>query len=444
MTPVTQNLAIGTADRAVLVGVELKGTETAWTIDDSLDELSRLAETAGLVVAGATRQKLAHPDARTWVGSGKVTEIRELVAAENARYVLFDDELSPGQLKEPQAAIGDGTQVIDRTRLILDIFSQHARSREGKMQVELAQYQYLLPRLAGMRAGLAQQVGGSGAGPVGLRGPGETQLELDRRQARKRIALMRRGLEEMRGQRRQHRARRERSGLPVVALVGYTNAGKSSLMNALTGAGVLVQDKLFATLDPTTRQLRLPGGREALLTDTVGFIRKLPHDLVAAFRATLEGIEEASLILHVVDGSHPHAAEQIGAVDRVLAGLDVSSTPQLVVWNKSDLLSDPGSRAMFVAGHENSLSISARTAEGLPELLAKMETMLGESLEVLKLLIPYDRWELVRAVFEYGTVTTREDTTEGIRMEVSVPASLVDRLTPFLAKGDEPSGGPGR
>ena len=215
-------------------------------------------------------------------------------------------------------------------------------------------------------------------------------------------------------------------------------------MNALTGAGVLVQDKLFATLDPTTRQLRLPGGREALLTDTVGFIRKLPHDLVAAFRATLEGIEEASLILHIVDGSHPHAAEQVAAVNHVLAGLNVASTPQIVVWNKTDLLPDPSARAVFVAGHENSLSISARTGDGLPELLAKVETMLGESLSNLQLLIPYDRWELVRAVFERGTVTSREDTTEGVRMEVSVPASLVERLTPFLSKAGEPSGGSGR
>jgi GTP-binding protein HflX len=214
-------------------------------------------------------------------------------------------------------------------------------------------------------------------------------------------------------------------------------------MNRLTAAGVLVEDKLFATLDPTTRQLRLPGGREALLTDTVGFIRKLPHDLVAAFRATLEGIEEASLILHVVDGSHPHAGEQVGAVDRVLASLDVASTPQLVVWNKTDLLPDPAARAVFVAGHENSLSISARTGEGLPELLARVEAMLGESLEDLQLLIPYDRWELVRAVFERGTVTSREDTVEGIRMSVSVPASLVDRLSPYLSAGDARSGGSG-
>ncbi|HEY9595065.1 MAG TPA: GTPase HflX, partial [Spirochaetia bacterium] len=383
-------------DRAVLVGVEIKGVESSWTVGDSLDELSRLATTAGLVVAEATWQKLAHPDARTWIGSGKVREVRELVAATDARYVLFDDELSPGQLRNLESGLGDGVRVIDRTRLILDIFSQHARSREGKLQVELAQYQYLLPRLAGMRAGLSQQTGGAGAGPVGLRGPGETQLELDRRQARRRIATLRHGLEQMRGQRRQHRARRERSGLPVVALVGYTNAGKSSLMNALTDAGVLVQDKLFATLDPTTRRLRLPGGREALLTDTVGFIRKLPHDLVAAFRATLEGIEEASLIVHVVDGSHPHAAEQVAAVDAVLAGLAIDGTPRIVAWNKADLLDDPGARAAFVARQERSILVSARTRAGLDELLREVERILGEGLVPMSLLVPWDRYALVR------------------------------------------------
>jgi len=306
--------------RAVLVGVEMKGASGSWTLQDSLDELARLAETAGLEVAGSTYQKLARPDPGTWIGSGKVKEIAEILAGTGAGYVLFDHELSPGQQRNLEKALGDGVRVIDRTRLILDIFSQHARSREGKLQVELAQYQYLLPRLAGMRAGLAQQVGGAGAGPVGLRGPGETQLELDRRQARRRISALRAELERVRLQRSQHRSRRDRVGLPVIALVGYTNAGKSSLLNALTGAGVLVQDKLFATLDPTTRRLILPGGREALVTDTVGFIRKIPHDLVAAFRATLEGIEEAGLILHVVDSSHPRPAELISAVDQVLSG----------------------------------------------------------------------------------------------------------------------------
>ncbi len=421
------------ADRAVLVGVELKGAAQSWTMRDSLAELGRLAVTAGLAVAGTTWQKLAHPDPGTWIGSGKVRELKELVAATDARYVLFDNELSPGQLRKLEAGLGEGVRVIDRTRLILDIFSQHAHTREGKLQVELAQYQYLLPRLAGMRAGLSQQVGGTGAGPVGLRGPGETQLELDRRQARRRIAALRAGLEAMRHQRQRHRARRESSGLPVAALVGYTNAGKSSLLNALTGAGVLVQDKLFATLDPTTRRLTLPTGREALLTDTVGFIRKLPHDLVAAFRATLEGIEEASLILHVVDSSHPHPADQIAAVEGVLAGLKVDATPRLLVWNKIDLLADDSGRAVLDAHHDHSLAISARTGEGLSTLLARMEELLAEDMLEVTLLIPYARYELVRMVYARGSVTGKEEGPDGVRLRARVPAGLSWKLAPYAA-----------
>jgi GTPase len=429
---ITQGSArMAAGGRAVLVGVELKGARTAWTIQDSLNELGRLATTAGLEVAGVTWQKLARPHPGTWIGSGKVQELKELVAANDARYVLFDDELSPGQQRKLEGELGDGIRIIDRTRLILDIFSQHAHTREGKLQVELAQYQYLLPRLAGMRAGLSQQAGGAGAGPVGLRGPGETQLELDRRQARRRIATLRRGLEEMRGQRKRHRLRREASGLPVAALVGYTNAGKSSLLNALTGAGVLVQDKLFATLDPTTRRLKLPGGREALLTDTVGFIRKLPHALVAAFHATLEGIEEASLILHVVDGTHPHASEQIAAVDAVLSGLKVQGTPVLLLWNKIDLLPEHAPVASLGSPYEHSAAISAKTGAGLDVMLAKAEAMLGESLVTLTVVIPYSRYELVRIVYEQGTVQSREDMPGGVRLCAAVSPALSDRLKEF-------------
>ena len=426
----------GPGDLAVLVGVELKDSKSSWTIKDSLDELGKLAQTAGLSVAGATWQKLGHPDPRTWIGSGKVREVKELVDSCAARYVLFDDELSPGQQRKLEAGLGEGIRIIDRTRLILDIFGQHAHSREGKLQVELAQYQYLLPRLAGMRAGLSQQAGGAGAGPVGLRGPGETQLELDRRQARRRIAVLRRGLEEMRGQRQRHREGRDRSGLPVIALVGYTNAGKSSLMNALTDAGVLVQDKLFATLDPATRRLSLPGGRDSLLTDTVGFIRKLPHDLVAAFRATLEGIEEASLIVHVVDSSHPHATEQIAAVESVLGGLKVAATPRLVAWNKADLIPDTGVAAVLDGTHEHSLAISARTGKGLKELLEKMEALLDDGLVDVRLLIPYSRYELVRLVYERGSVSSQEDVPEGVRLCARVPDEVSRRLADFQATAE--------
>ncbi|HTZ52849.1 MAG TPA: GTPase HflX [Spirochaetia bacterium] len=420
----------GARARAVLVGVELKGKAGNWTLQDSLDELARLAETAGLQVAESTYQKLAHPDPRTWIGSGKVREIGEILAATGAGYVLFDDELAPGQQRNLEKALGAEVRVIDRTRLILDIFSQHARSREGKLQVELAQYQYLLPRLAGLRTGLAQQTGGTGAGAVGLRGPGETQLELDRRQARRRIASLRKELEGVRLQRGQHRARRDRVGVPVIALVGYTNAGKSSLLNALTGAGVLVQDKLFATLDPTTRRLELPGGRDALLTDTVGFIRKIPHDLVAAFRATLEGIEEADLVVHVVDSSHPRPAELVSAVDEVLSSLELTGTPRLLVWNKADLVTDGG--GLLVHGlHEHALAVSARTGKGLPELLSRFEALLSEGLRVITLEIPWERYDAVNLVYGQGTVLSRTDGPEGITLRARVPAALERQLESF-------------
>jgi len=421
----------GAGDRAILVGFQLKGKPSPWTLEDSLEELRQLALTAGLEVAGVTWQKLAHIDPATWIGSGKAQELKEILAAQDATYVLFDDELSPGQTRKLEKILGDTVRIIDRPRLILDIFSQHASSREGKLQVELAQYQYLLPRLTGLHAGLAQQVGGAGAGPVGLRGPGETQLELDRRQARRRIAVLRRELEEVRTQRRQQHKQRERAGVPVVAIVGYTNAGKSSLLNALTGARVLVQDKLFATLDPTTRRLPLPGGRVALLTDTVGFIHKLPHDLVAAFRATLEGVEEASLIVHVVDSSHPHASELVSTVDSVLDSLKVGSTPRLIAWNKIDLLAGRLLPAVPTQSPVDSIAISAKTGENLDTLLARIEKMLGETLVRLRVVIPYDRYDLVGLLYEQVTVVEREDTAQGIRLLVSVPESLVERLAEF-------------
>jgi GTP-binding protein HflX len=421
----------GAGDRAILVGVQLKGKPSPWTLEDSLEELRQLALTAGLEVAGVTSQKLARPDPATWIGSGKVQELKEILSAQDATYVLFDDELSPGQTRKLEKILGDEVRIIDRPRLILDIFGQHASSREGQLQVELAQYQYLLPRLTGMHAGLAQQVGGAGAGPVGLRGPGETQLELDRRQARRRIAVLKRDLEEVRTQRRQQRKQRERAGVPVVAIVGYTNAGKSSLLNALTGAQVLVQDKLFATLDPTTRRLSLPGGREALLTDTVGFIRKLPHDLVAAFRATLEGVEEASLIVHVVDGSHPHASELVSTVDSVLASLNVGSTPRLIAWNKIDLLADRLLPAVHTPAQVDSIAISAKTGENLDALLARIEKMLGEALVKLRVVIPYDRYDLVGLLYEQATVEKREDAARGIRLLVTVPKALAERFAEF-------------
>ena len=416
------------ANRAILVGIERKGDHSSWTIQDSLDELGQLAYTAGLSIADTTYQKLTHPNPSTYIGSGKVQELREMLLAEEVSYVIFDDELRPSQQRNLEKALGDNVRLIDRTRLILDIFRLHANSREGKLQVELAQYQYLLPRLTGLRANLEQQVGGSGAGPVGLRGPGETQLELDRRQVKRRIQTLRHSLEEVRTQRGQHRKQRERAGIPTVAIVGYTNAGKSSLLNALTGAGVLVEDKLFATLDPTTRRITLPGGREALISDTVGFIRKLPHDLVAAFRATLEGIKEAMLILHVVDASHPRAAEQIQAVETVLADLDVMRTQRLIVWNKIDILPWQVPPPALMPSHPEALAISAKTGANLGALLAKIEEMLAEDLVVVESVIPYNRYDLVGLVYEQGAVELREEKPEGIFLRASVPRELAERL----------------
>ena len=434
-----QSGAEGAARRAILVGLELKGDSSSWTTEDSLDELAQLAATAGLSVAGTLRQKAVHPDPSSRIGAGKVQELVALAESTDSAYVLLDDEVTPGQQRKLEAALGEQATVIDRTRLVLDIFSRHAHTREGKLQVELAQHQYLLPRLAGSRTGLSRQAAGAGGGLVGLGGPGETQLEMDRRQARRRITLLRRELEELRGQRQRHRAQRESSGLPVIALVGYTNAGKSSLLNALTGAGVLVEDKLFSTLDPTTRRLELPGGREALLTDTVGFIRKLPHDLVAAFRATLEGIEEADLILHVVDGTHQHASEQVAAVEEVLAGLDTAATPRLLVWNKIDRLAAGGAQALPILEprHEHVVAVSARRGDGIAELLDRIQALLARDLVEVKVLIPYNRYELVKLAYDQGTVARKLDDTDGVRLHASVPHSVAMRLAPFAFTGED-------
>ncbi len=462
--------------RALLIGVEKKGEKTAWTMQDSLEELGRLAVTDGLIVAGSVRQKLIRPHPSTYIGSGKVQELKEAILEHEARVLVFDNELSAGQHKNLEKALGGDVKIVDRTGLILDIFSRHAHSKEGKLQVELAHLKYLLPRLTGIRTDLSQQVGGSGAGPTGLRGPGETQLEMDRRRMRKRIQKLSRELKDVRVHRDQSRRQREKAGVPVVSIVGYTNAGKSSLLNALTGAGVLVEDKLFATLDPTTRRLRLPGGREILLTDTVGFIRKLPHELIASFKATLEGIEEAVLLLHVVDASHPRAPDMIHTVESVLSELKVIHAPHLIVWNKIDaacanvaeyapcaegahdnqflkanapraygdganvadkmspstatVYGDGGALVLPPTPHQ-SVAISAKTGENLPALLTVIEGMLAESLVALEVVIPYGRYDLVTAAYAQGTVEKREEIQEGVRLRLLAPKPLAERLSEF-------------
>src|SRR5574339_126524 len=312
-------LTNGPRERAFLVGVDLYQQRSFLPLEDSLTELALLSDTSGLEVVGELTQKLDRPHVKTYIGPGKVDELKALVEESTSQVVIFDDELSPRHQRELQEALGRNVKVLDRTALILDIFAQHAHTREGMLQVELAQYEYFLPRLTRQWTHLARQAGGGGgrtgsAGGVGLRGPGETQLEVDKRAIRTHIAHLKRELEKVRAHRMRYRAQRKRSRIPTVALVGYTNAGKSTMLNRLTRAGVLTADQLFATLDPTTRRIELPGGYQALLTDTVGFIQKLPTALVEAFHATLEEIVEAELLLHVVDMSHPNALNQYQSV----------------------------------------------------------------------------------------------------------------------------------
>lgn len=372
-----------TADRAYLVAAETRDAQLPAA--QSLAELAELAVTAGADVVGQTTQRLAAPNVTTYIGKGKVDEVLGEARRLDANVVIFDDELSPSQQRNLERALG--TKVIDRTALILDIFAMRARTREGRLQVSLAQLQYLLPRLAGQWSHLERM-----EGAIGTRGPGETQIETDRRLVRSRISRLKRDLEEVRKQRALYRRNRERQGVPVVALVGYTNAGKSTLMNALARAEVLAEDRLFATLDPVTRRLRLPTGEAVLLTDTVGFIQKLPTDLVAAFRATLEELQDADLLLHVVDISHQNAFEQTRTVEATLAGLGVLEKPMLVVLNKCDRLVDDGGQPVATyeqartaaasagAPPRNVVLLSATRKWGLEQLLERVALALDGDL----------------------------------------------------------------
>ncbi len=424
------------AETAILVGVELKGRPAPWRMADSLAELERLADTAGLRVVGTMEQRLEKFNPATLIGSGKVAELVALRADTDAQTVIFDEELSPAQQRELERAIGnENVKVLDRTALILDIFAQHAHTREGALQVELAQYEYRLPRLTRAWTHLARQAGGAaargGSGGVGLRGPGEMQLEVDRREIGKRIAHLKRELEEVRTHRAQYRRRRVHEAVPVVALVGYTNAGKSTLLNALSGARVYVADQLFATLDPTTRRVKLPGGREVLFTDTVGFIQKLPTALVAAFRATLEEITEADLLLHVVDITHTNAEQQVVTVLEVLAELQAGQ-PIITALNKIDQLEGLGTAAGSVGDAPNTVALSAMTGQGVPDLLARIEEVLTEELVEVAGLLPFPRGDLLGLVHQRGVISREEHLPEGTRIEAKVPASLLPRLEPYL------------
>ena len=422
-------------EQVVLVGVWTEGT--ADDAERSLRELAALAETAGAVVLDGVIQRRDRPDPATYIGSGKARELREIVVSSGADTVICDGELSPGQLRHLEDVVK--VKVVDRTWLILDIFAQHARSKEGRAQVSLAQMQYLLPRLRGWGESLSRQAGGRAGGAtggVGTRGPGETKIETDRRRIRDQMTVLRRQLKDMERVRRTQRSSRERAGTPAVALAGYTNAGKSSLLNRLTGAGVLVEDALFATLDPTVRRLDLPSGRHCTVADTVGFVRHLPHHLVEAFRSTLEEVTDADLVLHVVDGSDPHPEDQLTAVREVLGSIGAGNLPELVVINKADV-ADPLQLAALRRQEPDALIVSAHSGEGIDELLARLDARLPRPEIEVDVVVPYDRGDLVAAAHAEGEVVSEEHLPEGTRLRARVRPDLAARLGVRLPSPDD-------
>ena len=412
-------------ERVVLIGVWTDGTLAS--AENSLRELSQLAETAGSEVLDGLIQRRGRPDPATYVGAGKAAELAEIVTEVGADTVICDGELSPSQLRRLEGVVR--VKVIDRTALILDIFAQHARSKEGKAQVELAQLEYLLPRLRGWGESLSRQAGGrvAGGGGIGTRGPGETKIETDRRRIRARTAKLRRELAGMASGREVRRGQRRRREVPSVAIAGYTNAGKSSLLNRLTGSGVLVADSLFATLDSAVRQARTPGGRQFTLTDTVGFVRHLPHQLVEAFRATLEEIAQADLILHVVDGSDPDPLAQLGAVREVLREIGAAGVPELVVVNKSDV-ADPITVKAVALRERDCVVVSAHTGEGIEDLLAALEHALPRHDIAVRTVVPYERGDLLARAHQEGEVLDLQHGADGTLLQARVPAWLAAEL----------------
>ncbi len=421
-------------ERVVLVGVWTDGSVT--DADNSLTELALLAETAGSQVLEGLIQRRSRPDAATFIGRGKVDELRDVVLSSGADTIICDGELSPSQLRNLEQKTK--VKVVDRTALILDIFAQHAKSKEGKAQVELAQLQYLLPRLRGWGQTLSRQAGGSAGGGggagggVGLRGPGETKLETDRRRINTRIARLRREIKAMRTVRQTKRSRRTRNGVPAVAIAGYTNAGKSSLLNRLTQAGVLVENALFATLDPTTRRAAAEDGRIYTLSDTVGFVRHLPHQIVEAFRSTLEEVAHADLVLHVVDGAHPDPEGQVSAVREVLAEVGADRIPELLVVNKVDA-ADEETLLRLKRTWPDAVFVSARSGLGIDELREAIEHNLPRPAVELRILLPYDRADLMARIHRGGQVVATRHTDEGTELQVRVDEQLAAELAPFQA-----------
>ncbi|OBI16608.1 GTPase HflX [Mycobacterium sp. E2327] len=422
-------------ERVVLVGVWTEGS--AADNQASMAELAALAETAGSQVLEGLIQRRDRPDPSTYIGSGKAAELREVVLATGADTVICDGELSPAQLTALEKAVK--VKVIDRTALILDIFAQHATSREGKAQVSLAQMEYMLPRLRGWGESMSRQAGGRAGGSgggVGLRGPGETKIETDRRRIRERMSKLRREIKDMKQARDTQRSRRLASDVPSIAIVGYTNAGKSSLLNALTGAGVLVQDALFATLEPTTRRAELADGRPAVLTDTVGFVRHLPTQLVEAFRSTLEEVVDADLLVHVVDGSDVNPIAQINAVRQVIAEVVADhhgdAPPELLVVNKVDAASDLA-LAKLRHGLPGAVFVSAHTGEGIDALRRRMTELAAPTDTAVDVVIPYDRGDLVARLHAGGRVQQEEHNADGTRIRARVPVALAASLREFAA-----------
>ncbi|MBN1523138.1 MAG: GTPase HflX [Spirochaetales bacterium] len=414
--------------KAYLVGVRLPLETQTWSVEESLDELERLVQTAGLEVGGRARQLLKHVFASTLVGPGKLEEIQTAALATDSDTVVFDEELTPSQQRNLEDFFGEDIIVVDRTAVILEIFAAHARTREGQLQVELAQYEYRLPRLTRMWTHLARQAGGRRGG-VGVRGPGETQLEIDRRRIRSKIRRLKTDIEHVRLHREKQREQRRQNNIPVVALAGYTNAGKSTLLKTLSHADILVEDQLFSTLDPTTRRVDLPSGRPVLFSDTVGFINKLPHSLIAAFKATFEEIADANLILHIADSTHPQAHMQRMVVEKELHSIYKTTARILLVWNKIDMNED------IARIHENSafgeIAISAKTGKNIPLLLAKVEEILNDDMIAMEISLPYSEGKLLHSLHEHCAIQSAVKEETGTRIKLFVPRQMHERLKPF-------------
>lgn len=425
----TKTSTIAESEKALLVGLDRHGK---WAIEDSLNELAQLAETAGAEVLGMTWQKKDRPDPALFIGRGKVQELNLLRQERGANLIIFDDELSPAQQRNLEKLLG--TKVLDRPALILDIFAQRARSHEGKLQVELAQLRYTLPRLGGQGLVLSRLGGG-----IGTRGPGESKLEVDRRRIRDRINDIAAQIENIKKQRNLHRKRRENTRIPTIALVGYTNAGKSTLLNTLTNSDVFAENKLFATLDPTTRHMTLPDGQEALLTDTVGFIQKLPHHLIAAFRATLEEVIQADILLHVTDISHPQYKEQGQAVFQVLRELHVNTKDLITVFNKVDKIESQETITELLR-LDNSIAISAVSGIGINNLLELIQKTLKKQTVEIQLLIPYSDNHVIAKLYDTSTVLSNEYREDGIYVLISLPPDQMNRFSTYIIELDEIEG----